>query len=327
MNVTRRTFVKTSSFAVAGAALCGEAASQTLNKPARMVIGWPAGGSTDAAGRLLADNMRGYSSSLVIDNRAGAGGRIAVDYVKNAEPDGSIFLVAPASAFVIYPHVYKKLTYDPFKDFTPVARICKFPFAVVVGPSVPPTVKTLPDFVRWCAANPAHAQYGISAAGSGTHFAGVMLGRAAGLTLTAVPYKGDAPALQDVMGGQITSAVTVLGAVLPHVGGGRLRVLATTGSKRTPLLTDVPTVAETYAGFAAEEWFGAFVPRKTPPEAIMRLNSAIQEALRAPLVGQGYEKLGFEATGESGQAFSALMVADYERWGPVVRASGFTPEE
>lgn len=329
MNLTRRTLLKASPLTtlLGGSGLMASAFAQLPARPARMVIGWPPGGSTDAAGRLIANNMKAYSSSLVVDNKAGAGGRLGVDHVRTADADGSVFLVSPASPFVIYPHVYKKLSYDPFKDFVPVVRLCKYPFAVVVGPGVPASVKTLRDFIRWCTANPSQAQYGISAAGSGSHFAGVMLARAAGLTLSAIPYKGDAPAVQDVMGGQVALAIVVLGAVLPFMDGGRLRVLATTGAKRSPLVPDVPTVAETYPGYAAEEWFGAFLPRKTAPDAVARLSASIVEALRAPAVIQGYQKLGFEVAGETGQAFSTIMTADYERWGPVVRASGFTAEE
>jgi tripartite-type tricarboxylate transporter receptor subunit TctC len=329
MTITRRTLVKASSIAIglAGGGLGLGAIAQPSTRPARMVIPWPAGGSTDAAGRLLASNMQGYAPSIVVENKPGAGGRLGIEYVKTAEADGSVFLVSPASGFVIYPHVYKKLSYEPFQDFVPVARICKFPFAVIVGPGVPANVKTLAEFMRWCAANPAQAQYGISAAGSGTHFAGVMLARASGLPLAPIPYKGEAPAIQDVMGGQVASAVVVLGWVLPFVGGGRLRVLATTGAKRSRLLTDVPTVGETYAGFTAEEWFGVFVPRRTPPAAIARLTASVEEALRAPAVAQGYEKLGFEVASETGPAFGALMTADLDRWGPVVKASGFSADE
>ena len=329
MTITRRTLVKASSLAtaLAGCGLGSAAIAQPLAKTARMVIPWPAGGSTDAAGRLLAANMKGYAPSILVDNRPGAGGRMGIEYVKTAEADGSVFLVSPASGFVIYPHVYKKLSYDPFQDFVPVARICKFPFAVIVGPGVPANVKTLADFIRWGGANPAQAQYGISAAGSGTHFAGVMLARASGVTLTPIPYKGEAPAIQDVLGSQVAAAIVVLGSVLQYVGGGRLRVLATTGAKRSPLIADVPTVAETYPGFTAEEWFGVFVPRKTSPAAIARLTASVEEALRAPAVAQGYEKLGFEVATETGPAFGSLMTADLDRWGPVVKASGFSADE
>ena len=329
MNMPRRNFVVAPAIGtlLGSTGLLNPALSQTLVKPAHMVIGWPAGGSTDAAGRLLATQMQGYASSIVVENRPGAGGRIGLEYIKTAQADGSIFLISPASMFVIYPYVYKKLSYDPFADFIPVTRVCKFPFAVSVGPAVPLSVKTLSDYLRWCAANPAQALYGIAAAGSGTHFGGVMLSRASGVSLTSVPYKGGAPAVQDLIGGQVPATVNVLGEVLPFFSSGRVRILATTSASRSRLTPDVPTVGETFPGFVAEEWFGAFAPRNTPAATIGKLATAIQEALKVQAVIQGYEKLGFEIAGESGPAFEAIIKADFERWGPVVKASGFTVEE
>ena len=215
--------------------------------------------------------------------------------------------------FVIYPYVYKKLSYDPFADFTPVTRVCKFPFAVSVGPAVPASVKTLADYMRWCAANPAQALYGIAAAGSGTHFGGVMLSRASGVPLTSVPYKGGAPAVQDLMGGQVPATVNVLGEILPYLGSGKVRILATTGAARSRLTPDVPTVGETFPGYVAEEWFGAFTSRKAPADRVAKLAAAIQEALKAQAVVQGYEKLGFEVAGESGPAFEAIIKAEVQR--------------
>ena len=329
MNMPRRNFVVAPAIGtlLASTGLLNPAFSQSLTKPAHMVVGWPAGGSTDAAGRLLANHMPSYASSIVVENRPGAGGRIGLEYTKAAEADGSVFLISPASMFVIYPYVYKKLSYDPFADFIPVTRVCKFPFAVSVGPAVPLSVKTLADYMRWCAANPAQALYGIAAAGSGTHFGGVMLSRASGVPLTSVPYKGGAPAVQDLMGGQVPATVNVLGEVLPFLSTGKVRILATTGVSRSRLTPDVPTVGETFPGFVAEEWFGAFAPRRTSAAAIGKLTNAIQEALKVAAVVQGYEKLGFEIAGESGPAFEAIIKADFERWGPVVKASGFTVEE
>lgn len=329
MNIARRSIVGAPVIGafLSAAGFSNRAFGQMLTKPAHMVVGWPAGGSTDAAGRLLAIHMRSYANSIVVENRPGAGGRLGLEYIKGAEADGGIFLISPASMFVIYPYVYKKLSYDPFADFIPVTRVCKFPFAVSVGPAVPASVKTLADFIQWCTANPRQALYGIAAAGSGTHFAGVMLSRASGVALTSVPYKGDAPAVQDVMGGQVAATIHVLGAVLPFVGSGRLRILATSGAARSRLTPDVPTVGETFPGYVAEEWFGVFASRKTPADMVARLNASIQEALTAPAVAQGYAKLGFEVAGESGAAFESIIKTDFERWGPVVKASGFTADE
>ena len=243
-----------------------KARAQVMSKAARLIVPWPPGGSTDSAARLLAEQMLGkYAPAIVIDNKPGAGGRLGLDVAKAAEADGSVFVLSPASPFVMYPHVYKKLSYDPFVDLVPVTRVCKFSFALSVGPMVPASVKTVADFLQWCRANPKDALYGIAAAGSGTHFAGVMLSRASGVTLTSVPYKGGAPAVQDLMGGQVAATLNVLGEVLPFVGSGKLRILATTGEARSRLTPDVPAVAETFPGYVAAEWSGVFVPRRTPP--------------------------------------------------------------
>ena len=333
MSINRRDFVRLpAAIALQGglALSVGAARAQAGTIPAvvRMVIPWPAGGSTDAVGRLLAEKLRGdLAATVVVDNKAGAGGRIGLDAVKNSPADGSVFVVNPASGFVIYPHVYKKLSYDPFRDFVPVTRVCRFPFAIAVGPAVPASVATLGDFLRWCRDNPKDAAYGVSALGSGTHFAGVKLSRDTGVELRAVPYRGDAPLLQDVMAGAVAAGILVLGATLPLIGSGRLRVLATTGSTRSALTPNVPTAKEAVPNYEVEEWFGAYLPRGTPPEVVNRLDAAIRSALKSELVAQGLAKLGFEVAGESQADFARLMRNDLERWGPIVQASGFTAEE
>lgn len=331
--VNRRTIAKI-PFAVAVGGIGPWAASSAQAQAApsgptvRLVVPWPAGGSTDAVSRLLAERLRTeLGATIVVDNRGGAGGRIGLDYVKTAPADGSVFAVNPASAFVIYPHVYKKLSYDPFRDFIPVTRLCRYPYALAVGPMVPANVTTLADLVRWCRANPKDASYGVSALGSGTHFAGVKLASEAGIELRAVPYRGDAPLLQDLMAGVVPMTFIVLASALPLMNSGRLRVLATTGAQRSPLTPNVPTVKESLPNYELEEWFGAFLPRGTPPEAVNRLDHAIRAALQSETVAQGLTKLGFEPAGESQADFARLMRADLERWRPIVQASGFTAEE
>ena len=203
--LTRRRFVATT--AAAGAWIAGQrrAQSQVVGKLTRMIVGFAPGGSSDVTARLLVDQMRGYASTLIIDNRPGAGGRIAVEAVKASAPDGSVMLLSPASMIVLYPHLYKPLGYDPVQDFVAVTTVCAFPFVLSVGPLVPREVRTLEDFVQWCKANPKLASYGTSGAGSMLHFAGMMLARAANFDFTHVPYKGASPALQDLLGGQVAS--------------------------------------------------------------------------------------------------------------------------
>ena len=326
---TRREFTKASLALSMGSLAIGAAHSQAPGPAVvRMVVPWPAGGSTDAVARLLAEKLRGeLAPTLIIDNKGGAGGRIGLEAMKSVPTDGSVFVINPASGFVIYPHVYKKLSYDPIRDFIPVTRICRFPYAIAVGPGVPASVGTLPQLMQWCRDNPKEANYGVSALGSGTHFGGVKLAQFTGVALHAVPYRGDAPLLQDLMAGAVPMGVLVLASTLPQLGSGRLRVLATTGGSRSALTPNVPTVKETVPGYEAEEWFGAFLPRGASAETVNRLDAAIHTALKSDLVQQGLTKLGFEAAGESQADFARLVRSDLERWGPIVQSSGFTAEE
>jgi tripartite-type tricarboxylate transporter receptor subunit TctC len=329
MSLNRRDFAKTQlALLCGGASALAAPTAQAQPATVRMVVPWPAGGSTDAVARLLADNMRGeLAATIVIDNKSGAGGRIGLEAVKLSPPDGSVFVLNPASAFVIYPHVYKKLSYDPVRDFVPVTRVCRFPYAIAVGPGVPPNVVTLPDLIRWCADNPNGANYGVSALGSGTHFAGVKLAKDTGMPLHAVPYRGDAPLMQDLMAGVVPIGIVVLATALPLMSSGRLRVIATTGATRSALTPNVPTAKESVPSYEMEEWFGAYLPRGAAPETVNRLDGAIRSALKSEAMRSGLAKLGFEVAGESQAEFARVMRNDLDRWGPIVRASGFTAEE
>jgi tripartite-type tricarboxylate transporter receptor subunit TctC len=325
--LTRRRFVATT--AAAGASIAGQrrAQSQVVGKLTRMIVGFAPGGSSDVTARLLVDQMRGYASTIIIDNRPGAGGRIAVEAVKAGAPDGSVLLLSPASMIVLYPHLYKPLGYDPVQDFVAVTTVCAFPFVLSVGPLVPREVRTLEDFVQWCKANPKLASYGTSGAGSMLHFAGMMLARAANFDFTHVPYKGASPALQDLLGGQVASTVGVLGIALPHIQAGSLRALAMTGATRSSFLPDVPTLTEAgYPGLEIAEWQGLFVPAKTPPAIVQALNRSARDALDTAEVKSGLVKLSFEAGGTSPEEFAQLVRSDLARWEPIVKASGFTPE-
>jgi tripartite-type tricarboxylate transporter receptor subunit TctC len=279
---------------------------------------------------LCADKLRGiYAPAVIVDNRPGAGARIALEHVKGSEADGSVTVLTPSSMLVIYPHVYKKLAYDPVRDFAPVSTAAQVEFAFSVGPAVPENVKTLPDFAKWAKANPQQAAFSSPAAGSTPHFLGVMFGRAAGIQLTHVPYKGDAPGIQDLIGGQIASSVNVIGSILPHAkGGGKARLLATSGAKRSRFLPEVPTFVEAgYKDVEAQEWFGFLVPAKTPPEIVDKFAAAVAEVVKKPEVAERLAQLAYEPTAIRTQEFAALLSAERDRWGPIVKASGFQLEE
>jgi tripartite-type tricarboxylate transporter receptor subunit TctC len=325
--LSRRRFVAAAAGAGASIAAPRRAHSQVVGKLTRIIVGFAPGGSSDVTARLLVDQMRGYASTIIIDNRPGAGGRIAVESAKAGAPDGSVLLLSPASMIVLYPHLYKPLGYDPVQDLIAVTTVCAFPFVLSVGPLVPRDVRTLADFIQWCKANPKLASYGTSGAGSMLHFAGMMLARAANFDFTHVPYKGASPALQDLLGGQVASTVGVLGIALPHIQAGNLRALAMTGATRSSFLPDVPTLTEAgFPGLEITEWQGLFVPAKTPPAVVHALNRSVRDALDTAEVKAGLIKLSFEAGGTSPEQFADIVRADIARWEPIVKASGFTPE-
>jgi tripartite-type tricarboxylate transporter receptor subunit TctC len=325
--LSRRRFVAAAAGAGASIAAPRRAHSQVVGKLTRIIVGFAPGGSSDVTARLLVEQMRGYASTIIIDNRPGAGGRIAVESAKAGAPDGSVLLLSPASMIVLYPHLYKPLGYDPVQDLIAVTTVCAFPFVLSVGPLVPRDVRTLADFIQWCKANPKLASYGTSGAGSMLHFAGMMLARAANFDFTHVPYKGASPALQDLLGGQVASTVGVLGIALPHIQAGNLRALAMTGATRSSFLPDVPTLTEAgFPGLEITEWQGLFVPAKTPPPVVHALNRSVRDALDTAEVKAGLIKLSFEAGGTSPEQFADIVRADIARWEPIVKASGFTPE-
>lgn len=304
-------------------------AQPVINKTLKIVVGFPAGGAADSVARLLAEQLQGsYAPTVIVDNRAGAGGRLGAQFVKAGEADGSQVLLTPASILTIYPHVYKKLAYDTMADFTPVGSVAKVTFALSVSSAVPASVRTAADYVAWAKANPKEANFGSAAAGATPHFVGSMLGRAANAPLNHVPFKGGAPLVADLLGGQIQSGVNVLPEVLQHAPSGKLRILAVSGTKRSPFLPNVPTFAESgFKDVEADEYFAVFAPAKTPPELVLKLNAAIRTALQSPRMIAGLEKLSFEAGGESVPAFSAIVQRELKRWGPIVQASGFSSEE
>jgi len=300
-----------------------------LNGNAAIVSGFPAGGMGDNVARPVAEKLRGhYATSLTVESRTGAGGRIAVEYVKRAAPDGLTILQIPSSPMVLYPHTYKKLNYDPLVDFIPVTSTVTYAFSFTAGPGLPAEIKTVADYVKWAKANPKQATYGVPAAGSALHFAGMMLQKAADIEMTSVAYRGGAPLLNDVMGGQVPVSFNVVGEVMPHIKSGKLRSLGMTSAQRSPFLPEVPTLIEQgYKDIAVEEWLGWFLPAKTPAETVANLNRQVREALSAPDYIAQLATYGLQPIHQSPEEFARRVKADYDRWGPIVRATGFTAED
>jgi tripartite-type tricarboxylate transporter receptor subunit TctC len=296
---------------------------------ASIISGFPAGGMGDHVARPLAEKLRGrYAANVVVESRTGAGGRIAVEYVKRAAPDGMTILQIPSSPMVLYPNTYRKLNYDPMVDFIPVTSTVTYGFSFTAGPGLPAEIRTVEQYIQWARANPKMASYGIPAAGSALHFAGMLLQKAAGFDFTAVPYRGGAPLLNDVMGGQIPVSFNVIGEVLPHVRAGRLRSLAVTTAQRSVFLPDVPTMVEQgYKDIALQEWLGWFVPTKTPADTVNRLNAIVREGLQAPEFAEILAKNGLQAVHQSPAEFAAIVRADHARWSTLAKATGFTAED
>jgi len=302
--------------------------AQPGGKPLRIIVPFPAGGGTDVLARIVAERLRGPLGSVIVDNRVGASGRIGVEAVKNADADGSTLLFTPDFLLTVFPHSFRHLSYNPLTDFAPVAIVARSALALSAGPALPAQVNTVAQYLDWARQNAKQAFFATTSPGGTPHFVGVMLARASGVALSPVHYKGGAPALQDLLGGQIPASVNPIGEVLPYVKAGKIRVLATTGGTRSRYLPGVPTLAE--AGFpdiVAEAWLGFLAPARTPAQTVARLAGAIAEAARAPETTDNLEKFAMESAGSTPESFAATLRADLEKWGPIVKASGFTAED
>ena len=302
--------------------------AQARRDHARLLNGYPAGGGIDAVCRTLAAQMSGiYARTVVVESKPGAAGRLAVEEAKHAAADGSTLLVTPASVLTMYPHIYRQLSYDPFSDLLPLSLLAAFGFALIVGPKVPAVVQTLPDFIAWCKTTPGAAECGNPGAGSFPHFMAMLFARDSGIALTHVPFKGGAAALQDLMGGQVSAALLTEPGAMQYIRTGRVRALATSWSERSRFNPTVPTFQE--LGFPAltqREWFGAFAPRGTPPAVQQAASTALSDAARSAEIREAWHQLGFAAEGSTPSRLEASLRSEYAFWGPIIRASGFTPE-
>lgn len=328
--ISRRSFSTAGAALVAAALLDSRHAISQAARAARIVVGFAPGGSTDAVARLLADKMRGGSlgANVIVENKPGAGGRIGAEYVKNAEPDGNTLIVTPDAIMYLYPHVYRNLPYHVMRDFTPVVRVSTTVLSVFAGSGLPESVRTVAEFITYAKANPKSAVYATAGAGATVHFTGVMIEKASAVALAAAHYRGAAPAIQDLIGGQIPVFIGGLGDGLPMVKAGRIRSLGTTGPVRSPLLPEVPTLVEQgFKDIVVVEGFGLYAPIKTPAAAVAKINQEVRELLKAKDVIDRLATFGFEPGGESPEEFARTVAFEFERWGPVVRASGFKAED
>jgi tripartite-type tricarboxylate transporter receptor subunit TctC len=328
LNRRRMLAASTACLAATHTGALSRALAQVIAKPARIIVGFAAGGGTDVSARLLAEALRGaYAATVIVENKPGAAARAALEYVKNAEPDGSVMLFTPDFPITVYPYSFRSLNYDPVKDFASVAPLTRSMLTYNVGPAVPDEVRTLSAFVEWCRANPAKAAYATTAAGGTPHFVGVMLANAAGVPMTPVHYRGGAPALADLLGGHVSASVNPVSEVQAFAKSGTLRTLAVTGSRRSRFLPDVPTMREAGYEVVVDSWSGMFLPARTPGGIVNALSAALGEAIRSEKLADSIVRAGNEPTFATPAQFAATVAADLARWGPVVKASGFVAEE
>ena len=316
-----------SRFAALMIALALAMPATAQDKTLRIVLGYPPGASSDILTRLLAERMRALlGQNVIVENKPGAGGIVGNETVRAAAPDGTTLLLTPVATMAAFPHSHgAALRYDPFRDFEPVAHLSNFQLSLLINAEVP--AKTVAEYVALVKKDPRTGDYASAAAGSLPHYFGVLFAKSAGLEMTHVPYKGTAPALQALAGGEVKAAMFVLADALTLVRSGKARVLAVSGTRRSDLAPEVPTFRELGFNIEGNGWYALFAPAKTPKELIDRYARAAIEAIRSPELKSRLENMGLEPTGLGPAELAAILRADYDKWGPVIRASGFKPTQ
>ncbi len=291
------------------------------NRTINMVVGFAPGGGTDTVARIVAKKVGdAVGQTVIVENKAGAGGTVAVHQVAKSAPDGYTIVLANVGSLAVAPYLIAKLPYDPLRDLAPITMAVEFPNVLVVQPSMP--AKTLAEFVQLAKASPGTIGYGSSGIGGIGHLAGALLGIVANIDIVHVPYKGGGPAMQDLLGGQIPAMIATPPTALPHVKAGKIRALATTGAARAALMPDVPTVAESgYPGYEATNWYAYLAPAGTPKDVLARLHRELVEALNAPDVREQLDRQGIEAKPGTPEELTKYMERELATWGKVVKTA------
>jgi len=328
MSISRRHVIQSAGATALLASLGQQAMAQAQIDTLKIVTGFAAGGTSDNTCRRVGTRLTGpYAKTVVVENKTGAGGQIAIQFIKGQPADGTSLLQSPTSMFTIYPHIFKKLPYDPVADVTPVTLACVFDFGFAVGPLVPANVKNVADFIAWAKANPTQANFGSPAAGSTPHFVGALLGKVAGIELKHAAYRGTQPAMLDLLGGQIAAVSGPIGDITQHLATGKVRILATSGAKRNRFAPDVPTYAEQgFKELTHSEWFAFFLPPKADAALVARMNGALKVALASKDVVDGLATFGLEAMSNSPAELAELLKQDTAKWAPIVKTIGFTAD-
>jgi tripartite-type tricarboxylate transporter receptor subunit TctC len=321
--------MKALSAILAAATLCmaGLAAAQAYpNKPVRIIVPFAAGGVADLLPRIVGEKLsQKWGQPVVVENKVGASGNIGMAEAARAEPDGYTLVLAPTGNLTVNPTLFPNLPFDTHRDLAPVTLLAQSPNVLVVHPSVP--AKSFAELVAYAKANPGKLNFASPGEGSGAHLAGELLNIEAGIKAVHVPYKGIAPAVNDLLGGQVQMMFAGISTVLQHVKGGRLVALAIASPRRNAQLPDVPTVAETIPGFDVTSWYGIAVRAGTPAAIIQKIQRDMAEALQSPDVVEKLAGLGLEPVGNTPDAFAALIRSETQKWGDIVRKAGIKPQQ
>jgi len=305
---------------------CSTAVAQSSRTPVHLIAGFPPGGNVDIIARLLADRLsESLGRPVIVENRPGAGGQIGLELLKAAAPDGNTLAVTPDASLIVRPLTMKSPPYDPVNDFIAVAQTGGQDYAFAIGAGIP--AKNLKEFADWAKSHPDGANFGSAGQGGATHFLGLLIGNAIGVPLRQVPYKGSGPGVMATVAGQVSATVQPIGTLVAQAQAGRVRILATSGSERATGFSDVPTLAQLgYPALTISNWFGVFAPAHTPSDVVARLNGLLIQAMRTPSVKEKLQRLLLEVKEWTPEQFAAVVKADYQRWAPVIKASGFSIE-
>jgi len=308
------------ALAVAGMSCVAQA--QYPNKPIKMVVPFPAGGTTDIMARAMAAELqKSFGQAVIVENKAGAGGNIGSDYVAKAAPDGYTLLMGTVGTHAINVSLYPKMPYDAVKDFSPVSLVAAVPNVLTAAPSLP--INSVRDLIDAAKKDPNKITFASSGSGTSIHLSGELFKQLAGVQMTHVPYKGSSAALPDLMSGQVDVMFDNAPSVMPHIKGGKLKAIAVTSSKRSPALPNVPTIAESgLPAFEASSWFGVLAPAGTPKDIVDKLSQAIVKSLQTAEIKDRLASQGADAVGNTPEQFVAHIKSEIDKWAKVVKASG-----
>jgi tripartite-type tricarboxylate transporter receptor subunit TctC len=312
--------------ALIAAVLASAAVAQTFpDRPVKIVVPLPPGGSPDTIARTLAQNLQdAWKQPVVVENRTGGSQNIGADAVAKSAPDGYTWLLAPDNVFVTNPYIAKATTFDPLTDLQPVTEVARIQFLLVVPASLP--VNSVQELIAYAKAHPGELNVGSSGNGSPQHLSAAMLQLLGGIKMNHVPYKGAAPAIQDLLPGRIQVWIGAANSLLPHIRDGKLKLLGSTAPQRFANLGHTPAIGETLPGFSVDPWLGIFMPAKVPPDVLKKVNAEIARVLGMPEVKAKLAPQGIELVTQSPDEFARFIRADYEKWGKVIKEAGIRGE-